>query len=601
MNPLGKTHFPIAPTFVPAKRDAHESTKSSQPDRKLVEQGPAVSPEVARLLSAEIVITEESPQHSPDQMLSMKEASKRVQIVDQNGEVSSFVEAAHGIASTTARVTGASASLSQIIAGTVNVFNPIPEGSIGEQARMIVPTMFNAVASVATAIELTTEIPEYQKREAEIKENREKLDNLREDIKNPRIDKKELSYQISVLKNKIADLEKAQSELQQKAIISTLEMANGRLEDASALGLTFAAHGSQAAEVLSTLGSATAIGGGAISIATASAAIIEDTKLSEKVISEFDKLKALHIDLKNRDPASPLLPIIGSKINQLQQQNDDLIASITKSLVVITSSGTAAAATIAGLAGAAVGSTGGIAGIVGAALVALGGLAYLGYKNRDYISKNVVLDKISQVVKRERIEGKKDETIGKLAEKEQNINLLTRQSALNLINHKIKSLLNVKETLIEQQEKGSIFENIATSIKIAALDSRIKDQVDSKLELLEDTGYDYRHMELLQEEIETRTDLRKNLRSIMKVDRNNEIIGMGIDETSKNIERAKAMMGATYQDVLDLSRTFREFLKIDKGDEIKAFLKEMNHDFDPLEFERDPVSVIWGYIVKEQK
>lgn len=596
---IGKSNLPPVPPLPPFNPSGKlEQTKRQQPDSQLVEQGPIVSPEVARLLSAGVVIKEKPPQLPPRHTLTMTEALNRLQIKDQKGEARSFAELAQETAATTATITEVAAGVSGFIGGAVNFFKPIPEHSAGAQASAIVPGVFSTVAHVATAIELTTKIPEYQKRQAKIEKNNEKLKALENDLMNPASDKKEISYQIAILKNKIADLEKAQNTLQQKVVTDTLQIATGSLLDASAIGTTFA-HGTQAAHALSIAGDIGGSGASAIGIATASAAIIEDIKSSEKVISEFDKLKAMHIALRTKDPSSPLLPIIGAKILQLQQQNDDLIASLAKNLVVLTTSSAATTLTISALAGAAVGSTGGIVGIAGAIVAALGGMAYAGYKNREYIKENVILEKINQVVNREVIAMKKNEAKEELAESMRNIKILTKHGALELINQNITSLLHAKEALIAQQEKASYLESLAISIKIGALDSRIKSQVDDKLELLEDTGYNDRYMELLQEELEARSLARKNFSTLASIDRSNVTIGKELDEKSKNIEYAKAMMGLTYEDILGLRKELEQAAKTG-GAEIQAFLKEMNHDFDPLEFKKDPVSVILDYIAKQQ-
>jgi hypothetical protein len=470
-------------------------------------------------------------------------------------------------------------------------------------------------------------IPLFFAKENELAEKTKSLQELEEQLKNPELSEEKIEtikFQILTLKKQMKKLEDSiQADLLKnmttafKTTITATKTATGQAANFSGA----------AVHALHIAGPSLGIAGGVIGTVTSGIGLKNDLKTDDVVSDKFDELMKL---LKATKPGSLLHKIIFIKLQQLEQQSNDLGFSLVKNYVGVLSSTLGVSASIGNIVAAAgvvlsvklaaLVSATGIGALVLGIPVLIGGTAYLIHRNKEAIAHG--LDTTGKVLEVEWEKFQKEKIDEKLKEIKQMENFLTEGSDrkknikdyyLNTIAALAQEKIKLHEQLFYMEEDHeSIFGRITTHITKMGIKSKIE-EVNNKMKEV------VAQVRLINEEEEKMVQLVKHKissenKDAMLAESSALKERIKILETEKaNLEKqgeyitmASNVKGMNWQEIQAMEESLqieiKQLLEQDANalEPIRVFLTEQNFRWEVENFHENPAFALLKYMTNKE-
>lgn len=581
--------------------------------------GPTISSTSARNVALGVVVDprNEAPQEEP----RISDVVNHAEIMDSEGEPVVVSEAMEKV------VVGMKVSE---VAGT----------GLGvglEYAHLLpseksIPCGLQIVTQSFETIGLCSKIPDYQNRNIALNDLNEKLLQLQK--KQETLDEgseefTEINIQIKTLQSEVQDLNYLQANFEKEAVTLAFRAPISEVKAASEIGLAVAQTGSHAAHVLLVVNPITTLAGAVNSGVSSAVGLKNNLNLNEKLSSEFMALDELR---QSKEKGSIERVIIEAKMHQLEQQIDDVCASMMRNFTTIISSKLGTAGSIGAIVGLKV-----TLGVIGGSLVAASGIgaavllgvagagaaAYAIYKNKEAISSTLEEAKIAietpiQNIRQERVESEKAIAQANLEEAKnfQNQNATRERKFKSYTNDVIAQIDNLVSDKLEiekqidalqPQEGASIFERMKAAIEIYSKKNdiqKINEQLEERKDQLREIWdvEEKKRVKYQKQEQHSSSELEMKAKESEEIAKRKEHLAsesQRLAEEERYIKIALKMNDMTWQDVQKFHKNMEQRFENEPASKeaAKEFLASQHYSLEG--FDKDPASVVLEYVSKE--
>lgn len=498
---------------------------------------------------------------------------------------------------------------------------------VSEQATLTGPIQeaegtFDPVLNVISTLEKN---PILFANENEVAKKKKSLEQLEESLNEPQLSEKDreiLNSRIQTLKSQISTLEDTiqteQIDMAATAVKGTVSTAKSVTTEASQLA-------NAASHALHIAGPSLGIAGGVIGTVACGINLKNDLKMDDLVSAKFDELVKL---LNQTEPGTFLHKIIMIKLQQLEQQSQDLGFSLVKNYVGVLSSTLGVSASIGNVVAAAgvvisakalalISGTG-IGALVLGIPVLIGGTAYLVYRNKEAISHG--LDTAGNVLQVEWEKSQKEKVDAKLQKMKSLEGFLSeaqdrKNKITNYYQARIEQLTQEKVKLHDQlfyveDNEDSFFDRVSSYITKVEIEGKIKD-VDKQMQDQFDQIRKFRKHEekmikIIEEKISstsTKEALSSELKSrITKLESEKATL----EKKGEYIAMASNLKGTSWQEIQTMEEGLKhEITQMLEQDplaleHVKAFLTQQGFLWEIESFDENPALAILKYMTKKE-